>query len=221
VLVTAGGVLLGLLVGLRHAFEPDHLAAVSTLVTETQDPWRGVLLGALWGIGHTLALLVVGVLLLGLDTVLPADVAVALEVAVVLMLVGLGARALARALGGQGGGAHRPRPRDPAGAGVVAGRGPRTWPLLAAGLIHGMAGSGALTALVFAELPTDGARVAYIVLFGAGSIAGMAAVSGVAGVSLRAFARTGGGARAVGLGAGCLSLGLGIALGVPLLAGVL
>jgi high-affinity nickel permease len=54
-LASVGGILLGLLVGLRHAFEPDHLTAVSTLVVEAGDARRGTLLGMVWGIGHTTA----------------------------------------------------------------------------------------------------------------------------------------------------------------------
>ena len=71
---TAIGILLGLLVGLRHSFEPDHLTAVSTLVGETRDLRGGAMLGALWGIGHTLALVAVGAILLGVGASLPEQV---------------------------------------------------------------------------------------------------------------------------------------------------
>ena len=76
------GVLLGLAVGLRHAFEPDHLTAVATLATETRDARRGAVLGALWGLGHTLALVVVGAILIALGEALPVRLAAAFELAV-------------------------------------------------------------------------------------------------------------------------------------------
>ena len=84
--------------------------------------------------------------------------------------------------------------------------------------MHGLAGSGALTALVLATLPTSTARITYMVLFGAGSTFGMAVLSGLLGWPL---ARLGGDARTwrtVSLVVGCLSTALGIAWGAPLVA---
>src|SRR5688500_17027322 len=95
---TLGGLALGLVVGVRHAFEPDHLAAVSTLVTDARGARRGAILGAIWGVGHTLALIVVGVVLLAAGGLVPARVEAGLELAVAVMLVGLGIRAIVRAI---------------------------------------------------------------------------------------------------------------------------
>jgi hypothetical protein len=95
---TAIGILLGLLVGLRHSFEPDHLTAVSTLVGETRDLRGGAMLGALWGVGHTLALVAVGAILLLVGASLPERAAVIFELCVAGMLLVLGARAIAVAL---------------------------------------------------------------------------------------------------------------------------
>ncbi|MCW5807819.1 MAG: high-affinity nickel-transport family protein, partial [Deltaproteobacteria bacterium] len=86
------------------------------------------------------------------------------------------------------------------------------------GVVHGLAGSGALTALVFAELPTLGARVAYLALFGIGSVAGMALASGVAGASLHRLAATGRRRRTLGIATGALSILVGIAWAIPLVA---
>jgi hypothetical protein len=188
---TLGGLLLGLLIGLRHAFEPDHLAAVSTLVVETRDPRRGVMLGAMWGLGHTLALVAVGGALVVTGAVLPEPIATAFELVVAVMLVALGVRGIMRALRSARPGpvhapAHGDRTHHHAGPPEhIHARG-RTLALqpLVVGIIHGMAGSGAMTAMVFAELPTTATRVAYIALFGAGSIVGMALVSGIASASL-------------------------------------
>lgn len=216
------GILLGLLVGLRHAFEPDHLTAVSTLVGEARDGRRGALLGALWGLGHTLALMIVGLALLVFGETLPAHVAASFELAVSVMLIVLGARAIALALRppradhelphrhGPFEHAHREgMPHIHVAGRVVA------WRPLVVGLIHGLAGSGALTALVFAELPTFALRAAYITLFGVGSIGGMAIASGVAGASLRA-ARGPGTRRTLSLLAGAASIVVGVLWGIPL-----
>ncbi|MCW5809249.1 MAG: urease accessory protein, partial [Deltaproteobacteria bacterium] len=95
---SAGGVALGFAIGLRHALEPDHLTAVSTLVVDARGAQRGALLGALWGVGHTLALLAVGSVLLATSSTLPDRAADMLELAVAAMLVVLGIRSLARAV---------------------------------------------------------------------------------------------------------------------------
>src|SRR5690348_9392371 len=91
-LVTSSG--FGSLLGMRHALEPDHLAAVSTLVTGERGSAKAALLGACWGLGHTLALLAVGVVLLVVRAEMPPQVSELFELLVALMLVGLGARAV-------------------------------------------------------------------------------------------------------------------------------
>jgi len=91
-------------------------------------------------------------------------------------------------------------------------------PLLV-GLVHGLAGSGSLTAFVVAGLPSHASRILYIALFGLGSVLGMATLTGVASASLRHFGGRPGLMRAVGLGAGAVSAALGVVWGYPLLAG--
>ena len=90
-IATAAAVSLGLLVGARHAFEPDHLAAVSTLVTTSRDPRSAATLGLLWGVGHTIALLAVGIALVALDGVPARARRRVFELVVAAMLVVLGA----------------------------------------------------------------------------------------------------------------------------------
>jgi hypothetical protein len=216
------GVLLGLAVGLRHAFEPDHLTAVATLATETRDAKRGALLGALWGLGHTVSLVIVGIVLIAIGAALPVRLGAWFELGVCAMLVLLGVRAILRSreLGPRGpvhAHSHGDRTHVHAGADphLHIGRGVFALRPLAVGLVHGLAGSGALTALVFAELPSTSARLGYITLFGLGSIAGMAAASAVVGVSLRAME---GARRGITLVAGVVSIGLGIAWSWPLWA---
>jgi hypothetical protein len=224
---TAMGLLLGLVVGLRHAFEPDHLTAVSTLVAESSDGRRGALLGAIWGIGHTLSLLAVGIVLVAVGAVVPDRVAAGFEIAVAVMLIGLGVRSIVRAVRA---GTDGPRATHRHGDVVhthtggtahvhVGGRALALRPLLV-GLVHGLAGSGALTALVFAELPGTGARLGYIAVFGIGSVVGMAVASGIAGAALHRIARGDRARRGFGLATGVLSIAVGFVWGVPLLGAV-
>ncbi len=226
-----GSVLLGLVVGVRHAFEPDHLAAVSTLVTgpgggraSGREARRGAMVGAIWGLGHTLALLVVGVILLAAGGLVPARVETGLELAVAVMLIGLGARALVMAArdGRRGAVAAHTHGRAlhrhaaPDGGHVHVGAQTLAWRPLAIGVVHGLAGSGALTALVFAELTSNTARIIYMTLFGIGSVGGMALASGLAGVSLAKLAHLPAVGRRLGAAAGALSIVVGLAWGLPL-----
>lgn len=205
---TALGIILGTAVGLRHAFEPDHLTAVSTLVNETHTPSHGARLGLLWGLGHTISLVAVGTVLALVGATLPARTATIFELGVALMLLVLGARAIAIAIRIEVHPAHphthAPAPRS------------RLRPLVV-GLIHGLAGSGALSALVFAQMPGTGARILYMTLFGLGSIAGMALASGVAGTALQHLVRSALARRRLGIATGMLSIVVGLAWSIPLL----
>lgn len=201
------GIVFGTLVGLRHAFEPDHLSAVSTLVSETHGVRHGALLGALWGLGHTISLVVVGVILALVGKALPEPAGTVFELAVAVMLLGLGARAIVVAIRGGRGHAHAAR---------ATGR-RRAWRPFVVGLVHGLAGSGALTVVVFARLPGNTARIAYMVMFGLGSIAGMAIASGTAGAMLHVLARSNEVRQRVALGTGIVSIAVGLVWGAPLL----
>jgi ABC-type nickel/cobalt efflux system permease component RcnA len=216
---------LGVLLGVRHAFEPDHLTAISTLVVDARDTRRAILLGTLWGAGHTLSLVVVGVTLLLAGGALPARLALAFELAVAVMLVVLGARSIIRALRvGELGSvrAHRHASHIHEHACDarhvhVAGKTLALRPLFV-GIIHGLAGSGAVTAIVFAELPTMGTRITYIALFGVGSTLGMAFTSGIAGASIHRVTTQPSRQRALALATGTISIVVGIAWAVPQLA---
>ena len=228
ILELATGSTLGVALGMRHALEPDHLAAVSTLVADQPKTVRAAFLGVCWGVGHTLALVAVGIVLIAMRARVPARLSDVFELGVAIMLVALGVRAIQRAA--------RQGPAGPASLhqhGPVVHRHPGvsrhvhigSWTLarrpLAVGIVHGLAGSGALTALVLATLPTVGAQISYMVLFGVGSTFGMAALSGLLGWPL---ARLGGQARTwrtISLVVGCLSTGLGLAWGAPLIGRLL
>ncbi len=189
--------LVGLTLGMRHALEPDHLAAVSTLATDERGARAGFRLGAFWGLGHTLSLILVGGSLALLGAQMPEPLSAVFELAVAVMVAGLGVRAVLRAVReGRLGAEHAHAHGDvthvhtaPAAHVHVSRWTLATRPLLI-GLLHGLAGSGALTALVLAELPTVAARLTYIALFGAGSIVGMAMLTGLAGVPLMRLAKS-------------------------------
>lgn len=219
---------LGSLLGMRHALEPDHLAAVSTLVTHERNSVRAALLGACWGLGHTLSLLVVGAALVLLRVEMPAFAADVFELFVALMLIALGARAIyLAARQGPDGPTHthhhghhvHVHPGAPAhihlGHWTLARR-----PLIV-GAIHGLAGSGALTALVLATLPTTASRIAYMLLFGLGSTIGMAALSGLLGWPLARAGANRRVLRGLSLVVGCASIALGVFWGYPLLGRLL
>ena len=209
---------------MRHALEPDHLAAVSTLVTEEDDPRSGLWLGAFWGLGHTLALLVLGLLLALFRTTLSDRLSAAFELLVSAMLLFLGARALLRARAEMTRGPlerheHGGLPHvHPAGvAHVHLGRRAYAVRPLVVGIVHGLAGSGALTALVLAGFGTHLERLAYTVVFGGGSVLGMGVLSGVAGWPLARLFRSPRARGWTSAVAGVLSVAMGLLWGWPLL----
>jgi ABC-type nickel/cobalt efflux system permease component RcnA len=218
------GLFFGVLLGARHSLEPDHLAAVTTMVSEQRGARAGAIVGAVWGLGHTLALLLVGGVLGALRLEMPARLAVAFELAVAVMLIVLGARSMWRAAReGRGGPvlahAHGRSTHVHAGppAHAHVGRFTLARRPLIVGLVHGLAGTGALTTLVIANLPTASERVAYIGLFGVGSLLGMCALSGLLGWPLSRLGRRPRMARAMSALAGLGSATLGVAWAWPLL----
>jgi hypothetical protein len=220
-IITGSG--LGSLLGMRHALEPDHLTAVSTLVTGERSSYRAAMLGAFWGVGHTLSLVVVGAVLVVLRAEMPARMSDLFELFVAVMLVGLGGRAVLMAIRqGPIGPAlehHHGRlvhnhpgatPHVHVGKWTLARR-----PLLV-GALHGLAGSGALTALVLATLSSTTARITYMALFGFGSTIGMAALSGLLGWPIARMGANRTLIRAMSLVVGCVSIALGVFWGYPL-----
>jgi hypothetical protein len=197
--------LLGLVIGMQHALEADHVAAVSSIAARQKSVRRIVAHGAVWGLGHTVTLMLVagGAVLFGLA--IHESVAGWLEALVGVMLVGLGAHvvvALARerihfhrhghtdgtahfhAHSHKGeGAAHDPRRHD---HGHPRGLPVRT---LLVGMMHGMAGSAALLVLTAATVGSAPLGLGYIALFGIGSVLGMAALSAVIAVPLTWSAR--------------------------------
>ena len=174
---------LGFLLGLNHALDADHVAAILTIATENRTFWRSSLIGFCWGVGHTVILLVVGTAVLLFKLTIPSAWAKLFEVAVGLMLVGLGlsvAIALWRervhlhAHWHEHGEQHRHLHSHSRGAHHDhLHRFRLEYKSLAVGMVHGLAGSAALLLLVLAAVPSLGVGLVYILVFGAGSILGM------------------------------------------------
>lgn len=219
-LLTSSG--FGSLLGMRHALEPDHLAAVSTLVSRERNGFKAAFLGVCWGLGHTFGLIVVGAVLVVLRAELPERLGNIFELLVAIMLVVLGVRALTQAWSqGQPSHLHRHAFAVHAHSGLPAHVHIGTWTLarrpLIIGAIHGLAGSGALTALVLTTLPSTTARLTYMALFGLGSTVGMAALSGLLGWPLARLGSHHTVVRAVSFAVGAMSVTLGVFWGYPLL----
>jgi ABC-type nickel/cobalt efflux system permease component RcnA len=215
-LLTAG--LLALALGLRHAVEPDHLAALSTLVAGGRGR-RALGLGAAWGLGHTLSLLVVGLALGLLRAQASARFDDRFELAVAALLLFLGARSIWRAvrLGAQHAHhhTHDHAHDDGAPAHLHVGRLTVARAPLLVGVMHGLAGSGALTAGAMASMPTLPGAFWFLACFGLGATLGMTLLVGAAGVAVEKLARAPRWAAALSLLAGGLSLALGIQRGWP------
>ncbi len=232
----AGAVLgilgMGLLFGIKHATEADHIAAVGAIVSEQGGLSRALLTGGLWGTGHTLAILLAGILVVGLRLTIPEPIARGLEFCVALMTIALGGAALTRALRNRPGiHVHRHAHASHLHAHLhfhdpdtehLPGReaadrlhadhalGQVGYKPLLVGMMHGLAGSAALTLLVLAQIRSVPLGLTYLLVFGAGSIGGMAVMSLVISLPFTATASRPILGRALQIAAGAMSLGFGL-----------
>ena len=219
---TVAGV--GFVLGLRHALDPDHVVAVTTLASQKVGLRRTSLVGAFWGLGHALSLGVAGGVILALRLTVPPAASHALEALVAVMLVVLGTLALRRALrwklhahphqhdGTTHVHFHAHRRQE-----IQVHRHPHPLhgglrPFLV-GLVHGLAGSAGLALLALTAAPTLGAGLVYLAIFGLGSIAGMLLLSALMSVPLAYVeARYAALHRAVQVAAGAVSVAFGLYL---------
>src|SRR5881296_3055814 len=164
---------LGLLLGFRHAFEPDHLAAVSTLATRQGRLLDACRLGLAWALGHTASVgVVVGaIVLFGLR--LPDRLWPAADILVALLLIGLGGTVILRYARGR----WHLHSHAHAAAHEHAHPQGDARRSLGFGLLHGLAGSAAILVLLVAAAPTRATQLAYFVSFAAGTMIGMLTVS--------------------------------------------
>ena len=173
---------LGLVLGMKHALDADHVVAVSTIVSRDKSIKGSSLIGVFWGLGHTITLFAVGVVILTLKITIPDKVALAMELAVGIMLVFLGGMVAAGLIREQlhlhphqhEGQAHL-HLHTHAAAELhrhqhVIRRGYRS---MAVGMVHGLAGSAALMLLVVSSIGSPIEGLIYILVFGGGSIIGM------------------------------------------------
>ncbi len=214
----------GLAFGLKHALDADHLAAVSTILGESHGLWRSSLVGAVWGLGHTLALLAVGVVVVLFQVRISEGLAQALELLVACMLIWLGASALWKvARGGQlhlhahqHGPFRHVHPHAHLGEREQAHTHHGLQPgfrSLVVGMVHGLAGSAALMLLVLTTIPSPALGLLYIAVFGLGSIGGMVVMSVLVSLPLKLTAERFGRAHAtLRAAASLLSLGIGSAM---------
>ena len=158
----------GLFLGFRHAFEPDHLAAVGSMVPSNAGPKRAAIVGAVWGSGHAAGLFVLGAIILASQLAMPAKIESLLEAFVGLMLIVLGAKAILRVKSGSTHG-HKILKRRP----------------FKVGLAHGVAGTGAAVLLATASISDQRLGFVFLALFGLGAAIGMATISSVLGFPSR------------------------------------
>jgi high-affinity nickel-transport protein len=189
---------LGFVLGLRHAADPDHVVAVTAITSRTRSATPAALLGAVWGLGHTLTLFVVGVAIVVFNWAVPPRVGLTLEFLVALALVTIGLWNL------RGGHAH-----EDAGLGEGSSR-PPTGKAFLVGMAHGLAGSAAVALLVLATVRDPLGACVYLFVFGLGTLLGMTIITTGFALPLSAAARRWGGApRILRLSTGTLSILLG------------
>ena len=221
----------GFLLGMRHATDVDHVIAVTTILNRSKRFLDTTLIGVLWGLGHTITVVIVGVLIIVFNVVIPPPVGLAMEFAVALMLIGLGILNLTGSLRsqterltppaplhahdhGHGGTSHGHLHGHGEERGLVAtfGRYQLIRPVVV-GLVHGLAGSAAVALLVLATIQDTGTAVAYLVIFCVGVAAGMAVLTTAIGLPfMLSRARSAQINRLMTIGSGLLSLAFGLLL---------
>ncbi len=190
---------IGFFLGMRHATDPDHVIAVTTIVSHQASTRRAALVGAFWGLGHTVTIFVVGAAIILFNLVIPARLGLSMELSVGLMLILLGAWNLGSFLRGVPVPAHshphahgdyvhnHPHTHEP----ESHPHAPEQTPLakvdralgklslyqmlrpLVVGIVHGLAGSAAVALLILASIRNARWAIAYLLVFGVGTIAGM------------------------------------------------
>ncbi len=232
----------GFLLGMRHATDADHVIAVTTILSRSRRFLHSTMIGALWGFGHTVTVLIVGIAIIAFNVVIPPPVGLAMELAVAVMLITLGILNLTGAmrrvterltppapLHGHDHAHRHAHADEPAehghdhahlhghgsDPGLLATFG---WYQLArpvvVGLVHGLAGSAAVALLVLATISETGTAIAYLIVFCLGVAAGMAMLTTLIGLPfLVSRTRSERINRWLTVGSGVLSLALGIYLG--------
>jgi ABC-type nickel/cobalt efflux system permease component RcnA len=237
--------ILSFLLGMRHATDPDHVVAITTIVTKQRGIAKAALIGAFWGLGHTFTIFVVGTMIILFQVAIPPRLGLSMEFAVAAMLILLGILNLTGTLrwlqerftpGTQVSIASTPRSeRDLAKTQIVGTSGtpkltgdtPKDAPdgvfrgvglynvlrPLVIGIVHGLAGSAAVAFLVMTTIRDSWWAIAYLLLFGVGTIAGMTVITAVIAMPFAfTIKRFSGWNRGMAVASGLLSLGFGLFL---------
>jgi ABC-type nickel/cobalt efflux system permease component RcnA len=235
----------GFLLGIRHATDPDHVIAVTTIVSRQQSIRHAGVIGVLWGLGHTITIVLVGTGIIVFNLAIPARIGLAMELAVGLMLILLGvlnltgvtawiterftpehSAGVVHAHVHRHGGeqhvhthAHEPdahlgleeNPQGPVQLLLERVGLYQVLRPLAVGIVHGLAGSAAVALLVLTTIREPRWAVAYLLVFGLGTIAGMMAITMLLGVPFaytgKRFARFN---RGLGVTSGVISVAFGL-----------
>jgi hypothetical protein len=232
---------LGFFLGMRHATDPDHVIAVATIVTRQRSLARAALIGAWWGLGHTITIFGVGCGIILFDLVIPTRIGLSMELSVGIMLVILGIANIAGFLRSvpesdeqpshthshahaHGDFIHshphthppeaHPHPADQNPVSSLDKRLARSnlyqhlRPLFV-GIVHGLAGSAAVALLVLTTIRNPRWAVAYLLIFGVGTIAGMMVITMSLATTLKFVGRSHAVARKLAMASGLLSLAFG------------
>ncbi len=211
---------LGFFMGMEHATDADHVVAVSTIVSQSRNPLRAAVVGVSWGMGHTITLALVGAPILILGLTIPPRLELAFEFMVGIVLVTLGVLVVRDWWRKQVHAHMHPHPatahphfhahQENPGHGHEHRLRLELKPMVV-GMFHGLAGSAALMLLVLSQVGSAAAGVAYIAIFGLGSIGGMLFLSTLIGLPFAITARNLSGLnRWIQAAAGVASIALGL-----------
>lgn len=164
---------IGFILGIKHAIEPDHVIAVSTIASKSKKLWQSTLAGVFWGIGHTATLFLVGIVLIIMKNEISDKVSMSLEFLVGIMLVYLGIMNILNFVKKK---QHQHMHHEQTTNKMSYLKS------TAIGLVHGLAGSAAMVLLTMTTVDSVGEAAAYILFFGAGTILGMLVFTTVLGI---------------------------------------
>jgi high-affinity nickel permease len=217
---------LGFILGIKHALDADHIAAVSTIVSEHKSVSKSSLIGTFWGLGHTASLFLIGLFVILIRLPIPPKIALLMEFGVSLMLVFLGANIIWKFFREKSIHIHEhehdgfththvhiheieKKETHSHAHLIILGSKP-----FLVGLVHGVAGSAALMLLVLTTIPSPLVGILYILIFGLGSIGGMLIMSSLIGIPFVLTAdRYGTINEGIRVIAGISSIGFGLFLG--------
>jgi len=193
---------LGFVVGLRHAFDPDHVVTVSTIAVRQRSPWAVSWIGVSWGVGHSLMIFAAGFAVIALRIAIPESLLASMEAGIGVVLVALGATNLLT-LSARFDTSERDAQSPLRTAMVRSGM---------IGVVYGLAGSGTVTLLALAAMPTTEMAMTYIAAFAVGTIGGMVGFSLLLGAPAALFRDRDLARRFAIAGTGAISIAFGVRL---------